>query len=94
MAWAGLACRQFISDESADRCLLFGQHPSFSKSLVARAQSIAVDEIGHPQGGETRVPSSASCRASWTKSLVVEQVGDLRVDVVFEKLVDERDDFR
>lgn len=81
-----------LVDPETGRCLCFRQHASFSEPVVARAQSVSVDEIRHPQGGEARIATSRSCRAPRTEAPRVEQVGDLRVDVVVEKFVDERDD--
>jgi transposase len=42
-------------DSETGRSLILGEHASLPKSVVARAQSIAVDEICHPYRGETRI---------------------------------------
>ncbi|MEN6426742.1 MAG: hypothetical protein ABFE13_15390 [Phycisphaerales bacterium] len=53
-----------------------------------------MDKIGHSQGGETGIASPRSCRSAGAKSLLVEQVGDLGIDVVVEEFVDQLDDLR
>ena len=48
-------------------------------------------EIGHPQVGEAGVGLASTRRTAGTNSLLVQDVGDLGIDVIVEELVDEFD---
>ena len=84
-----------------DRCFVdpeascsFGcrQHTAVAKPVVARAQCVSMDEVGNAQRGEASLAAPRSRRSAGTKPPLVEDVGDLGIDVIVEKLVDEFDD--
>ena len=81
----------FVDIETRGR-FLFCQHSALSQPVVARAQLVFVDEIGNAQGREAGVVAAASRRLARTISVLVEEFGDLGIDVVVEELVDEFDD--
>ena len=76
----------------ASRRLCCGQHAAVAKPVVARAQRVCMDEVGDAQSGEASLAAPWPSRSAGTKSLLVEDVGDLGIDVIVEKLVDELDD--
>jgi hypothetical protein len=78
------ACSRFL------RC----QQPAVAKSIVARAEPIAVHDVRDPRCGEASMPSSGSGRSARLISLRVEKVCDLIVGVLVEELVDELDDLQ
>jgi len=68
------------------------KHPSFSKAIVARAQLVLLDEIADTPGREASVVVPPPRNFPRTISLLVQEFGELWVDVMVEKLVDQRDD--
>src|ERR1700686_2004198 len=103
MAVMGVSCDDAVLRPAHDRVrmdsetgcrLLFCQHSSVSKAIVARTEPILMDKIGDPQIGETSLAPPRSCRSAWPKSLVIEEVGDLGINVIVKELVDEFDDLR
>ena len=74
--------------------LLFRQHPSVSKSVVPRAQPVALSEISDFRGSKTRIALPALRCAPGAQALLVEQVSYLGVDVVVEEPIDKLDDLR
>jgi len=68
------------------------QHATVTESIVARAQSVGVDEIGNPPGREARLAATASCRAAGMKALSVKQIRDLSIDVMIEQAIDALDE--
>ena len=83
-------CR--LVDAKARGRLTFRQPSAVAKSIIARAESVFVDEIGDTQGSEASLAPAASSRSAGTKSLLVEHVSDLGRDVGIEKCVDELDE--
>ena len=79
-------------DAETSRRFGFGQHSAVPKSVVARAKRVLMDEIRDAQGGEASIAAPRPRRSAGTKSLLVEDVGDLGIDVIVEELVDELDD--
>ena len=78
----------FVDVETRSR-FLFCQHSAISQSVIARAQPVVVDEIGDPQGREAGIVAAAPRRSARAISLLVEEFGDLGIDVVVEQLVDQ-----
>ena len=72
--------------------LTCGQHAAITQAIIARAERVGVDEIGDPHGREARLAPATSRRAARTQSLGVENVCDLRIDVVIEQVVDALDE--
>src|SRR5260370_28816257 len=73
-------------------CFSFCQHSAIWQSVIARAQAVALDEIRDPQGGEAGIVAATPRRSAWAIPLLVEEFGDLRIDVFVEELVDQVDD--
>lgn len=51
-----------------------------------------MDEIGDQQGCEAGIVAATPRRSSRAISLLVEEFGDLRIDVFVEELIDQFDD--
>ena len=82
---------RFVDIEARSR-FPFCQHSAIAKSIIARAEAVAVDEIGDPQGREAGIVAAAPRGSSRAKSSLVEEFGDLGIDVFVEELVDQFDD--
>ena len=76
-------------DAEASRCFGFRQHAAVAESAVARAKRVLMDEIGDAQRGKTIAAAPGSNRSSGTKSLLIQNVSDFRVEVGVEELVDQ-----
>src|SRR4029077_19222460 len=70
----------------------FCQHSAISQSVIPRAQAVALDEIRDPQGREAGIVAATPRRSARAIPLLVEEFGDLRIDVFVEELVDQFDD--
>ncbi len=79
-------------DVEACRGFPFCQHSAISQTVIARAQAVPMDEIGDQQGCEAGIAAAAPRRSSWAIALLVEEFGDLCIDVSVEELVDQFDD--
>lgn len=73
-------------DAEASRCFGFRQHAAVAESAVARAKRVLMDEIGDAQRGKTIAAAPGSNRSSGTKSLLIQNVSDFRVEVGVEEL--------
>src|SRR5712691_6915841 len=90
----GPADERRLMDPEASCRILLRQQSSVSKSIVAQAQPVTMDEIGHSQGRKPCIASAASRRSSRPKSVFVEELGDLGISVIVEELVDTLNDLR
>src|SRR5215475_2928342 len=72
---------QFV-DAEASRGFRLRQHTAVTKSIVARAKGIPMDDIGDELRAERNLATTSSGRSAGAKSLLVEDVGDFGIDVV------------
>src|SRR5579859_20194 len=70
------------------------QHSSVSQPVMARAEAVMKGKIGHSQIGESCVGLATTRRTAGTYPLFIQDIGDLRIDVIIEELVDEFDHLR
>lgn len=82
---------RFVDIEARSR-FPFAQHSAISQSIVARTESVAMDEIGNPQGSEAVIAAATPRRSTRAISLLVEKFGNLGIDKFVEELVDQLDD--
>jgi hypothetical protein len=71
----------------------FRQHSPVSQSVVARTEPVLVNEIRHPQVGEPYIGLATARGAARANPLFVQDVGDLRRDVIVEQFIDKFDHF-
>lgn len=81
-----------LVDAQACGCLSHGQHAALTQTIITRAQSVRVDEIGDPHGGEALVAAARARRTARTQSLFIQNVRDLSIDMMVEQSVDTGDD--
>ncbi len=81
---------------NAEASCRFGchQHTAIAKPVVARANCVTMDEVGDAQRGKAGLAALRPGRSAGTKTPLVEDIGDLCIDVVIEELVDELDNHR
>jgi hypothetical protein len=73
--------------------LCFREHSAVPQPVIARAESILVDQIGHAQVREAEIGLASTRGAAGTDSSLVEDVRNLYIDVIVEELVDEFDHY-
>jgi hypothetical protein len=76
-------------DAETPRDFLLGQQATIAKAVIAGTESIPMHEVGDAQRRKRRREPTWSNRAARVESSHVELVGDLRVGVMVQQLIDE-----
>jgi hypothetical protein len=83
----------FMDSEPRGRFRL-RQHSPVSQPVVTRTETVLKSKIGHSQVSESRVGLATTRGTARAYPFFVQDVGDLRIDMIVEELIDEFDDVR
>ncbi|MGO6944789.1 hypothetical protein, partial [Rhizobium johnstonii] len=60
--------------------------------VIGPSGAVFVDEIGDFKRCKAGIMAAATCCSAWAMTLLIQNLGDLRINVVIEKLIDQFND--